>query len=119
MIYFVCGGRDYLDANTVRWYLSMAEPACDMLVCGGARGADQLGLDWALDTDTFFVVFPADWDRFGRSAGPIRNRRMGRFLRDSGRHCLGYAFPGGAGTSHMIDVLEQEGIEYEVVSRGH
>ena len=42
--------------------------------------------------------FKADWDKFGRAAGPIRNAQM---LRE-GKPDLVVAFPGGRGTANMV-----------------
>jgi hypothetical protein len=48
-----------------------------VLVHGGCPlGADEIGHQWAKDTDTAVEVFPADWKLHGRSAGHIRNSAM-------------------------------------------
>lgn len=45
------------------------------VVSGGARGADTYGERW---TDKV-KRFPADWDKHGRAAGPIRNQAMAEY----------------------------------------
>lgn len=48
-----------------------------VVIEGGARGADQLSRDVALDRFGFEVKrYPADWETHGRAAGPIRNQQM-------------------------------------------
>ena len=42
--------------------------------------------------------YPADWKKYGKSAGPLRNQRM----IDEGKPDLVVAFPGGVGTADMI-----------------
>jgi len=46
----------------------------DVVVSGGARGADTLGRLWAEAHDIKMVEYHADWDRYGRAAGHIRNK---------------------------------------------
>lgn len=49
------------------------------VVSGGCRGIDQLGEAWARERGIPVKVFPADWDRHGRAAGPIRNQQMAEY----------------------------------------
>jgi hypothetical protein len=81
------------------------------LLHGGARGADQaIGraahqLGWRVQS------LPAEWGRYGRSAGPIRNRRLlEQALAEAQAHTspsfsasvLVIAFPGGPGTASLV-----------------
>lgn len=75
-----------------------AEISIDLLIHGAARGADSLADAWALRRGVSRRAFPADWARFGRAAGGLRNTQM---LRD-GQPELVIAFPGGTGTRNMI-----------------
>jgi hypothetical protein len=43
---------------------------------GDADGADLYAYQWALANAVAFKRFIADWDRFGKAAGPIRNMAM-------------------------------------------
>jgi hypothetical protein len=43
---------------------------------GEAPGADTMAREWAEDNGVLPEKFPADWDRYGRAAGPIRNKQM-------------------------------------------
>jgi hypothetical protein len=43
---------------------------------GEAKGADSLARDVALELGFKVLSFPADWDKYHRAAGPIRNRQM-------------------------------------------
>ena len=49
------------------------------VVCGMARGADQLGGKWAYENKIPVKKFPANWDEHGLKAGPIRNAEMGQY----------------------------------------
>lgn len=46
------------------------------VISGTARGADKLGERWAAENGYGLLLYPADWDRWGKSAGPIRNAEM-------------------------------------------
>jgi len=40
------------------------------------RGVDALGVRWAKQHKIPFIVFPPNWNRYGKRAGPKRNREM-------------------------------------------
>lgn len=47
-----------------------------VVVHGGAKGADALADKVAKKHGWNVEVFPADWDKHGKVAGPIRNQEM-------------------------------------------
>lgn len=49
------------------------------IVSGMARGVDMLAVRFAQEHDLPLHRFPANWDKFGRSAGMIRNDEMAQF----------------------------------------
>ena len=49
------------------------------VVSGTAIGADSLGETWALQHNIPIKRFPAKWKRYGKSAGPIRNKQMAKY----------------------------------------
>lgn len=110
----VCGGRDYDDAQSLAMVLDAAHYAnpIECLIHGAARGADTLAADWALSHDVLCKAYPADWDRHGRAAGPIRNTRMLLELPH-----LVIAFPGGKGTADMIRQAEAAKVPVVKVTR--
>jgi len=72
----VCGDRNWPDKDAIRRELSKLEPGTT-LIHGGARGADRLsGIvaeELGIKVDK---VYYANWPKYGRSAGPIRNQEM-------------------------------------------
>lgn len=48
----------------------------DEIVSGGATGIDSSGEDLADRKNITLKRFPADWDKHGKAAGPIRNKEM-------------------------------------------
>lgn len=49
------------------------------VVCGCANGVDNLGKLWALENNLPVKYFPAQWEVFGRAAGPVRNQEMAEY----------------------------------------
>jgi len=50
------------------------------IVSGGATGIDSLGERYAADFINMNIIkFPADWNKHGRVAGPIRNAEMAKY----------------------------------------
>lgn len=96
----VCGGRDFRDQSRLCAILDHyhATNPFSLLIHGAARGADSLAGRWAAERGIPIEAFPANWDRDGRTAGPIRNAQM---LRE-GRPDVVIAFPGSRGTADMI-----------------
>ena len=106
----VCGGRKYDDRPQMKEVLTKLHEERPIVECihGDARGADIL-------SGYFFKKFypevamtpvPADWDKYGRAAGAIRNKVMLAMKPD-----VVVAFPGGRGTANMISIARKAGIE--------
>jgi hypothetical protein len=70
------------------------------IVCGEARGADKLGRQFAEKHNYTVVSFPANWDKYGKAAGHIRNTEM----RDYSTHLVAFWDGKSRGTKHMIDI---------------
>jgi hypothetical protein len=106
----VFGGRDYNDDLAMRLVLSGNLKPGDVVVHGGARGADALAGDVAGRVLGYPIeVHNADWNRYGRRAGPLRNQEM----LDSGID-RAIEFPGGKGTADMHSRLARAGVEIVV-----
>jgi hypothetical protein len=46
------------------------------VVSGTAKGADEFGERWAEQHNITVVKYPADWEKYGKKAGPLRNKLM-------------------------------------------
>lgn len=105
----VCGGRNFDDALTLGSWLGGIHKnngPITLLIEGGARGADYMARKFAEWQGIPVKTFPADWDKHGRAAGPIRNKQM----LDEGRPDLVVAFDGGKGTANMVEQARRAGI---------
>lgn len=48
----------------------------DLVVSGGAKGPDTLGVLWAKENDVEVKEFMPDWEKYGRAAGFKRNSQI-------------------------------------------
>lgn len=76
------------------------------LVSGMAPGLDSMAARWAEQRGVRLIPAPADWKRFGRAAGVLRNEAM--LVDHSPDVCI--AFPGGRGTADMVRRVKARGI---------
>jgi hypothetical protein len=84
----VCGGRDFSDHlvlfDILERYLDWCEERelLMIVVQGGAAGADAHARQWTYNVvqhqgaNVKLVTEPANWEKYGRGAGPIRNQKM-------------------------------------------
>ncbi len=105
----VCGGRDFADWRAVERALDRLHAErgpITAVIHGNAAGADSQGRVWAKLNRVKEIACPAEWSKFGKSAGPRRNQNM-----------LGHgpavvvAFPGGRGTADMVKRARMAGVE--------
>ena len=112
----VCGSRNFRDAELVDLYLTNLAPTS--IISGGARGADELAIRWGRSRGIPCNVYLPDWTKFGKAAGPIRNKQM----LTEGTPDVVLAFPGMRGTANMVSqartaglpILDAEGDTIEV-----
>lgn len=81
-------------------------------VTGGARGVDTIAEQQAVNAGVKCTVFPAEWGKYGKRAGYLRNAAMA----DYADGLLAIWDGKSKGTKHMIDLAEKEGLEVEVVT---
>ena len=100
----IASGRDYRFTTSDRSRLDALLATVTVVVSGAATGADREGKRWAELHGIPVKRFPADWDKHGRAAGPIRNAQMARYADAVA------LFPGGRGTESMRREAERAGI---------
>lgn len=105
----ICGDRNWQNEAAIRRELSKLDPGT-AIIHGGARGADTLAGIVAKEIGLQVEVYPADWNRHGRAAGPIRNQQM----IEQGRPDIVLAFHANIGqskgTKDMVERAKKTGI---------
>ena len=100
MVIIVTGGRDNDDVEYICESLEnlhLHNQPITKLIHGGAKGTDAIAGLWAEQKGIDVIVCPADWNKHGLAAGPIRNKEMLKYNPD-----YVVAFKGGKGTDNMI-----------------
>lgn len=106
----IAGGRDVFDFDAVSEAVKKSHYAISEVVSGGAQGADHLGEIYAAENNIPVKVFPANWDKHGRSAGPIRNGEMAEYA-----DALIAIWDGKSrGTKNMIEQATEKGLQVYV-----
>jgi hypothetical protein len=70
----ICGSRYYSDYNRI--FNTICKMDISLVISGGCRGADTIAIIVARQCGFRYVEYRADWERYGNSAGPIRNQVM-------------------------------------------
>lgn len=74
----IAGSRGFQDYSGLCEVLHQLfkDEKIDLIISGGARGADQLGERYAKEHNIPVKQYLPDWDLFGKSAGIRRNKTM-------------------------------------------
>ena len=108
----IAGGRDFDDFNRLCQICDeFLQDQNDIEIVSGAyKGADLLGERYAIERNYSIKQFPADWRRYGKSAGHKRNIEMAAYAD------VLIAFWDGEskGTKHMIELATYSGFKVKV-----
>jgi len=85
----------------------------DAVLCGGAKGVDEAGAQWAKRRNIEVETHQADWERNGKAAGPMRNRTMAEI----GDQLLAFWDGQSKGTANMIDEMRRLGKPVHIVMK--
>ena len=81
------------------------------IVSGTARGADRLGERYAAEHNLRIERFPAEWEKYHKGAGPIRNMKMVQ----SADAVIVFWDNESSGTKNIIECARKEDIPYRIV----
>ncbi len=70
----VTGSRDWPFPEQI--YEALTNGCFNVVIQGGARGADRFAYFWAKKNNMKSITINADWDKYGKRAGFIRNEVM-------------------------------------------
>lgn len=116
MTVLVCGSRDYANREAIRRELSQL-PTGTRLVHGACpTGADAIADSVARELGLAPVLYPADWDQHGRSAGPRRNSLMLELERPELVLAFTENLEASRGTRDMVTKSRRAGVEVRVIA---
>lgn len=112
----IAGGRDFdnytLLCSKLDKILSRVCQTHEIhIVCGIARGADMLGAEYAKARNYTVDSYPAEWNRYGKRAGYIRNEQMA----NNADALVAFWDTQSKGTSHMIMLAREKQLKVRVI----
>lgn len=113
----VTGSREWTDEHRVWNELdALVEIYGAFVVVQGEcpTGADRFARSWAWTRAYKCESWPADWDKHGKAAGPIRNQLMVNSKPD---FALAFPLPGSRGTMDCMRRLRAAGVQVKVVTK--
>lgn len=81
------------------------------IVSGGAMGTDRLGEKYALSHTLMIKRFVADWNKYGKAAGPIRNKQMAEYA-DA---LIAFWDGKSKGTESMISLAKEHNLKIRII----
>lgn len=116
IIVIVCGSRKFYDKHLfherlLNYLEDFDEPV--LFVSGAAHsGADNMIIRWCKKFRYPCLEKPADWDKYQKRAGFIRNHEMG----DMATHVLSFWDGVSPGTKDMIEYAEYKGLHIKIIT---
>lgn len=111
----IAGGRDFTDYHKLKTYMNCLLQLLDKsqveIISGGAKGADSLGERYAREFGYKLKRFPADWNKYGKAAGPIRNKEMALYAAEAKGVLVAFWDGSSRGTYDMITRAKEYGLE--------
>lgn len=105
----IVGSRSFNDYEKLKNYINdivdMEGWIIDCIVSGGAKGSDTLGERYADEYGYNKLIFPAEWEKYGKSAGFKRNVD----IIDNCDVCFAFWDGESHGTKHDIDLCKEKG----------
>jgi len=107
MITIIAGSRSCIEYNEILHAIKECPWRVTKVISGGARGADALGEKWAKRNNIPTEIFYADWEKYGRRAGYLRNEVMA----DHAQALIALWDGESRGTKHMINIAERKALD--------
>lgn len=108
----ICGSRLWTEPAPIASLIAELDDT-DVVIHGGARGADRLAGSLAAQAGVAWIAYPADWDRYGRAAGYRRNELMLTEGKPTEVHAFKQEFDHQlrrGGTEHMVRIAKAAGV---------
>ena len=106
----IVGSRDFYNYTYLENLLDPIKEKIEWIISGGAKGVDSLAEKYAARNQIPFLLFPANWERYGKRAGFLRNQQ----IVDAADYMLAIPTLQSRGTRDSIRRAEIKGIPIEV-----
>lgn len=117
----IAGGRDFNDYEllslAVNQVIDYIKPVKVEIISGACRGTDKLGERYAAINGYEVRRFYPDWNKYGKAAGPIRNKQMAEYAAEYSNGYLVAFWDGSSkGTKNMIENARFHRLKIQVVN---
>lgn len=104
----IAGSRDLSPHDLISRFAGKidAKYGVTHVISGNATGVDKAGEFWAVEHGKEVIDMPADWDKYGKRAGPIRNMEM---LKQADIILVILRDANSKGSSHMASISQKSG----------
>lgn len=99
----IIGSRGFQNYSLLIKELDPKKDKITLVISGGAEGADTLGEKWARGNKIPTLIFPANWNKFGKRAGYIRNEDIIKNC----DCCIAFWDGVSKGTAHSISLCKK------------
>lgn len=116
----IAGGRDFSNYELLKYEVKkfIVEEIKTRknleIISGTANGADKFGERFAEEFEIQVKKFPANWNRDGKAAGPIRNEEMAKYA--AGQFCICFWDGTSRGTKNMIENCRKYNINFRIAT---
>lgn len=114
----ICGDRNYNDKERIKEEIESLIKKDYFIECiieGEANGADKLGREVGEELNIPIKAFPADWEKHGKAAGPIRNQQMIAEGRPDYILAFHKSIEKSKGTMDMLQRALKNNIKYQLI----
>ena len=111
----IAGGRNFSNDKILKQTcdnILQGQPNIEIVSGAHYKGADKLGEQYAKERNYQLTKFPANWNTYGRAAGPKRNQQMANYAD------VLIAFWDGKskGTLNMINEAKRANLSVNIIS---
>jgi hypothetical protein len=103
----ICGSRTITELKHIAQAWAECEWDIDEIVSGGCNGPDKHGELLARFLNIPLTVFHAEWLKYGKAAGPLRNKEMAAYA----THCIAVWDGKSKGTKNMLEEARKMNLE--------
>ena len=107
----IIGSRTFNNYGLLKSYLDPYKEKITLVISGAAKGADTLGEKWTKENNIKTLIFPANWDKYGKRAGFIRNEDIIKNC----DVCVAFWDNESKGTQHSLNLCKKYNKPFIVV----
>ena len=119
----VCGDRNWTNKKAIRRELKrfgdnyIPQIGGFVVIHGAAKGADTIAGEVAKELGYKVQVFLAQWARYGKGAGPVRNLKMLKKGKPDQVLAFHENITMSRGTKHMIELAKSESVPVKIFKK--